>query len=943
MAETTGFDEIIAQFKIFYPFAFDPFQIEAIETFLAGESVMVAAPTGTGKTVVAEFGVYESFRRGSRVMYTTPIKALSNQKFRDLRAIYGDDVGLLTGDVTENPDAMILVMTTEVLRNMLLQTPRVFDAVECIIFDEIHYLADPERGTTWEESIILCPEHVQLICLSATVSNAREIADWISRTHRPIRLITHAERAVPLALYYFYDHKLRLVIDHHGVQVTDLPRVGGEIRQQLGRGGPTTELRRQAEEAEPPPWEIVQALAAADMLPAIYFLFSRRDCEDYAQRLAIMRVHLVRERAIQQRIEQVIDAFLSGLRPEDRELTQVQTVVSLARHGIGFHHAGLLPVLKQLVEVLFSRGLMKVVFATDTLALGVNMPARTVVIGRMTKWDGRRRRLLTPNEYQQMAGRAGRRGMDERGNVVVPYSPWIPFRDVLQVATGELEPVRSAFTVRYNTVLNLWDPPRGERVRHLLLESLAQYQAARRVRQLEDEIVTTDAQLEQIPRGCLLGLDGDELLYEYRQLVASLNAARGRERRAHQELRVLAAELDERPWAVPTRPVLRRAFKSVPPGYPLHTREHGWVIYLGRGADGGIGLVLTRHHAVELLAEYRQVDYFPIGVEPVDLPEALLSVEHPVVDASQLVGDDAIARAWATFETRGLPDLDAMIAAHRATQEERLADRRARHESRLRHLKEEVRELTRARQRHPCHACPRRKEHQKHLAAAATLEQHRAALEQQLAREIAGEERRVRELIRGIRQVLEHFGYLHHGYPTSKADTLAEIFDTNALVICEMIDREFFKNLDPVDCAEVFSWFAFDRDARFANSFTLPSKLVLLRRRIDSLEQEIFEVERRNGLFLSTGYSAGFYGAMRAWCRGETMARILEQIGLSEGDLVMTFNKSLDLMRQVREMLEHAMPEHPLRLTLETADTLVRRDIVEQSLLIGVLPVPAPD
>jgi len=943
MTETLSVPEIIEQFAVFYPFTFDRFQIEAIETFLAGESVMIAAPTGTGKTVVAEFGVYESFRRGSRVMYTTPIKALSNQKFRDLRAIYGDNVGLLTGDVTENPDALILVMTTEVLRNMLLQTPWELDSVDCIIFDEIHYLADPERGTTWEESIILCPEHVQLICLSATVSNAQEIADWISRTHRPIRLITHDERAVPLALYYFYDHKLRLVIDHHGVQVNDFSRVGGEIRRQIARGGLTAEQRRQAEEAEPPPWEIVQALAAENMLPAIYFLFSRRDCEDYAQRLAMMRVNLVRERSIRARIEQVVETFLSGMRPEDRELAQVQTIVSLARQGIGFHHAGLLPVLKQLVEVLFSRGLMKVVFATDTLALGVNMPARTVVIGRMTKWDGRRRRLLTPNEFQQMAGRAGRRGMDERGNVVVPYSPWIPFREVLEVATGELEPVRSAFTIRYNTVLNLWEPPRGERVRHLLLESLAQYQAAQRVRQLEDDIVAIGEQIEQIPRGCLIGLDGDELLYEYRKLVASLNAARGQERRAIQELKALKADLDERPWAVPTRPVLRRAFKTLPPGYPLHTRERGWVVYIGRGLQGGIGLVLTRAHAVELLTEYRQIDYLPVGIAPLELPEALLAAEHPVEDARRLVSEADLERIWQDFERLELPDLEAMIKAHRASLEERFAHQRTRIEDKVQRLREEVHELAQARHRHPCHSCPRRKEHQGYLATIASLEQRRAALEQQLSREVANEERRVRELIRGIRQVLEYFGYLHHGYPTAKADTLAEVFDTNGLVICEMIDRDFFKNLDPADTAEIFSWFAFDRDARFANSFVLPTRLVLLRRRIDSLEQEIFEVERRNGLFLTTGYSSGFYGAMRAWCHGETMARILEQIELSEGDIVMTFNKTLDLMRQVREMLEHVMPEHPLRANLEAAETLVRRDIIEQSLLIGVLPVPGPE
>ena len=401
---------------------------------------MVAAPTGTGKTVVAEFGVWEAFKRTGRVIYTTPIKALSNQKFRDLRAIYGDEVGLLTGDVSENRDARVVVMTTEVLRNMLLQTPWDLDDVDTVIFDEIHYLADPERGTTWEESIILCPDHVQLICLSATVTNADEIAAWISRTHRPIRLITHTERAVPLALYYFIDGKLNLVVDHTGAKVRDFPAYR---RRAAPPGGPrrlrqTTRRAQTPEMDEPQPREIVDALAAKDMLPAIYFLFSRNDCQAFAERLAVMRPNLVTERQVG-RIDQTIEAILAGMRPEDRELEQVQIMISLARKGIGFHHAGLLPILKQLVEVLFTRGLMQVVFATDTLALGVNMPARTVVIGRMSKWDGRRRRMLIPNEFQQMAGRAGRRGMDPFGHVVVPYSPWITFREMLDIATGELD------------------------------------------------------------------------------------------------------------------------------------------------------------------------------------------------------------------------------------------------------------------------------------------------------------------------------------------------------------------------------------------------------------------------------------------------------------------------------------------------------------------------
>ncbi len=939
MHQSQDADSAIDQFTAFYPFELDPFQIDAIRMFLAGDSVMVAAPTGTGKTVVAEFGVYESSHRGGKVMYTTPIKALSNQKFRDLRAIYGDQVGLLTGDVTENPRAPIIVMTTEVLRNMLLQSPWELDAVDCIIFDEVHYIADPERGTTWEEAIILCPDHIQLICLSATVSNAQEIADWITRTHRPIRLVTNFRRVVPLALYYYLDHKLRLVIDHAGNQIADFPHTGGEIRRRVSQGGYNAETRRQIEETEPQPWEIVQSLASDHMLPAIYFLFSRRDCEDFAQRLAVMRPQLVRDDETLRRIDQVISTYLDGLRVEDRELQQVQSIMTLARQGIGFHHAGLLPLLKQLVEVLFSQGLMQVVFATDTLALGVNMPARTVVIGRLSKWDGRRRRLLIPNEFQQMAGRAGRRGMDPLGNIIVPNSPWISFKDTLEIATGELLPVRSSFAIRYNTVLNLWDAPHGNRVRHMLQQSLFQFQTARRIRELEDLALGKGDEIDKVPQGCLIGLDaGDELLDEYRSINSSINTLRGRERRIQREIKDLRLRLDDRPWPEPGRPALRRVFKFLDVGTPVHLRDAGWAIYLGRGSQGGVGLFLTQS-SVELVVEYRQIDYLPAPGTPVSLPEVLRDIDSPDVDLFTIVTEAEIEYIWDQVGALDLPDLDAMATRHREAMDQRLGSERAAIEVELSEVRDQIRSITNTRTQHPCHTCSRRKEHQSNLKLLSTMERERSAIQTDLGREQTSEEERIRRLIRGIRDVLHRFGYLHRGYPTAKADTLANVFDTHGLVLCEMIDRGFLDRLSAPNLAEVFSWFAYDRDFRFGNSFTLSSRLVLLRRRLDDLEQEVFSAERSNGLFITSGHSEGFYGAMQAWCQGSSMARILEQIELSEGDLVLSFNKTIDIMRQIREMLGQAMPDHPLRAALDDAERLVRRDIVEQSLSIGFMPL----
>ncbi len=522
--------QIKARFRSLYPFELDEFQNQAIDAYLSVGSVLVAAPTGTGKTVVAEFGVHDAWLRGHRVVYTTPIKALSNQKYRDFRERYGADVGLLTGDVIENREARILVMTTEVLRNMLLQSPWEVDEVACVVFDEVHYLADPERGTTWEEAIILCPDHIQLICLSATVSNAGEIAEWITRVHRPTQLVTHLQRAVPLSHLYFVEGQLHPALDERGRFNPNVAKLGGEARSRTRRDSFRRGRRLAAattEREEPTPPQITASLRDGDLLPAIYFRFSRRDCEAAAALCASTRMELVRSVENSREINAILSRFLDRLLPEDQELQQVQTVVSLARQGIGYHHAGLLPVLKQLVEELFGRGLMSVVFSTDTLALGINMPARSVVIGQMSKFDGQSVRPLRPNEFQQMAGRAGRRGIDTEGYVILPYSPWVTFQEAMGIATGELYPVESSFALRYNTVLNLWDPPDGERVLYVLRESLMQFQMSRKVRELSDDMQGWQQRLDAVPRGCLIGYpDGEQLLGEYDELEHSRAALR---------------------------------------------------------------------------------------------------------------------------------------------------------------------------------------------------------------------------------------------------------------------------------------------------------------------------------------------------------------------------------------------------------------------------------
>jgi ATP-dependent RNA helicase HelY len=506
-------DEILT-FAARYPFPIDAFQREAMLHLAQGRSVLVTAPTGTGKTLVAEYAIWRAQQQNRRVIYTTPLKALSNQKYRDLCTLYGSDaVGLVTGDIVEHSRAAIVIMTTEVYRNMLLEeggdrfaggqrlTPASLADVGYIVFDELHYLSDAGRGPVWEEAIICSPQTVQLVGLSATASNAKDLADWISRVHRPISLVVHTERAVPLEHYYFLDQTLHLVMDARAQRVEHFPAIGGEARQAMAQGhgrrysfGEETEQAQQSdptvtgnateEEEEKKrkrsrphltaePGEILTALRQANLLPTLYFLPGRKVVEEAA--LSASR-HLFTSAEEAEMLRLEVSEWLEHLPPEDRNLQQVHALIDLLPRGLGFHHAGLLPALKVLVETLFARGHLRAVFATDTLALGVNMPARSVVVGSLSKFDGQEMRLLTPNEYSQLTGRAGRRGMDVRGAAVIPYSPWEPFEPAFARITGELYPVVSSFAIRYNSVLSLWRPNDTTHLRRICASSLREYQ-----------------------------------------------------------------------------------------------------------------------------------------------------------------------------------------------------------------------------------------------------------------------------------------------------------------------------------------------------------------------------------------------------------------------------------------------------------------------------------
>jgi superfamily II RNA helicase len=445
-------------------FELDPFQVQAIEAIEAGRSVLVAAPTGAGKTVVAEYAVEEAIQTGRRVIYTAPIKALSNQKFRDFRSRFGDNVGIMTGDVTINGDALALIMTTEIFRNALFEESGRFDDAKYLIFDEVHYINDLERGTVWEESIIFAPKSMQLVCLSATMPNVQELADWVAEVRETqVDVIRETHRPVPLR--YFISVGRRLV------KLNDLPRAMKSSRPKRRRFKDRKEQRSRRERSDAATDHIVDKLVEADRLPCIYFCFSRAACEGKAAHSAWRDLLGDDEReAVMSLYRELAERYDCA---DDRRIKQFATLIS---RGIAYHHAGMLPTLKEIVERLFSSGGVKLLFTTETFAVGVNMPARTVAFDSLRKFDGVSFDYMQSREYHQMAGRAGRRGMDKLGYVYAAVDPEEDDpRGVKRVLTGQIERIESRFELSYSAILSLYERV-GEAIFDACANSFASFQ-----------------------------------------------------------------------------------------------------------------------------------------------------------------------------------------------------------------------------------------------------------------------------------------------------------------------------------------------------------------------------------------------------------------------------------------------------------------------------------
>ncbi|KAJ1029858.1 hypothetical protein NDA13_003097 [Ustilago tritici] len=514
-----------------YKFTLDPFQRNSVSCIERNESVLVSAHTSAGKTVVAEYAIAQCLKRGQRVVYTSPIKALSNQKFRELTAEFGD-VGLMTGDVTINPSASCLVMTTEILRSMLYRGSEIMREVAWVVFDEIHYMRDKERGVVWEETIILLPRKVRYVFLSATIPNAMQFAEWIAHTHaQPCHVVYTDFRPTPLQHYLFPQggEGIHLVLDERGTfrednfqkamgaladskgeDVADPSAGGGKRRGQVKKGG------NGGKKGPSDIYKIVKMIMVKNYNPVIVFAFSKRECEALALQMSKLEFNTDDEKEM---VSTVFTNAINALSEEDRGLPQIEHILPLLRRGIGIHHGGLLPILKEVIEILFQEGLIKVLFATETFSIGLNMPAKTVVFTAVNKWDGKEFRNLTSGEFIQMSGRAGRRGLDDRGIVIMMFDEKLEPSAAKTMVKGEADRLNSAFHLGYNMILNLMRVE-GISPEYMLERCFFQFQNAASVPALEAEQKAAEEQRD------LIKVEREEEVAEYYDVKHQLETLR---------------------------------------------------------------------------------------------------------------------------------------------------------------------------------------------------------------------------------------------------------------------------------------------------------------------------------------------------------------------------------------------------------------------------------
>jgi ATP-dependent RNA helicase HelY len=912
-------------------FSLDPFQVEACEALDEGSGVLVCAPTGAGKTVVGEFAVHKALSEGRKAFYTTPIKALSNQKYNDLVERYGPEkVGLLTGDNAVNGDAPVVVMTTEVLRNMLYADSPAIDGLGYVVMDEVHYLADRFRGAVWEEVIIHLPQSVTLVSLSATVSNAEEFGDWLVTVRGHTRVVVSEVRPVPLWQHMLVGSRVfdlfslrpaahageqgeqprELSTRQRGSSVVDpeLVRYVREYERRIeGWGGNGREGRRDWHKPRyrpPARPDVVERLDRAGLLPAITFVFSRNGCDQAVHQclMAGLRLTDERERA---EIARIIDERTGSLPEEDLHVLGFWEWREGLLAGIASHHAGLVPAFKETVEECFVRGLVKAVFATETLALGINMPARSVVLERLVKWNGEAHVDVTPGEYTQLTGRAGRRGIDVEGHAVVVWAPGMDPSVVAGLASTRTYPLKSSFRPSYNMAVNLVGSFGRARARELLASSFAQFQADRSVVGLARAAARHEKDAERF--------------------AADMHSEQG----DVGEYALIRREIADREKELSRDSQARRRMEAAE---ALAALRPGDVIRVPSGRRQGLAVVLDP--GITDLADPR----------PLVLTEDKWAGRLAAVDFPTPVSALARVKVPKNFNHRSphaRRDLSSTLRNARV--ENDLGARRVRHRSAAADdpVLADLRDKLRA---HPVHTLPDREERVRVAERWLRSVREADALQHRMAERTGS----LTKQFDATCDVLEELGYLvPEVAPLVPADTevlgaaddvpvvtddgrtLARIWSEADLLVAECLRSGVWRGLTPAELAAVTSTVVFEARRDTPGQAAVPAgKVAGAIAEMRRIRERLQDVEADHGVPVTRDLDLGFAWAAYRWADGQSLDRVLagaEQAGteLSGGDFVRWTRQLVDLLDQIAKVADR-----PVGDVARAAVNRVRRGVV---------------
>lgn len=907
-----------------WPFELDPFQRTSVYCIERGESVLVSAHTSAGKTIVAEYAIAQALRDGQRVVYTSPIKALSNQKYREFAAEFGD-VGLMTGDVTINPSASCLVMTTEILRSMLYRGSEIMREVAWVVFDEIHYMRDKERGVVWEETIILLPRKVHYVFLSATIPNAMQFAEWISQIHaQPCHVVYTDFRPTPLQHYLFPQggQGIHLVVDEKGVFREDnfqkamgaLASASGEdpSNAEAGRGR-KGETKKGGTSGPSDIYKIVKMIMLKRYNPVIVFAFSKRQCEALALQMSKLEFNTDEERDM---VQTVFTNAIDALSPEDRALPQIEHILPLLRRGIGIHHGGLLPILKEVIEILFQEGLLKVLFATETFSIGLNMPARTVVFTAVQKWDGNEFRHLTSGEFIQMSGRAGRRGLDDRGIVIMMFDQKLDPAAAKTMVKGEADWLYSAFHLGYNMVLNLMRVE-GVSPESMLTSSFFQFQNAASVPALEQQLEDAERERDAID------VPDEEAIRTYYTMKKTL-----------QQLDDDRREVQRHPsYALPFLQAGRLVQVAAP------ERDFGWGVVisyqkraLARGADEVrapthaeyVLHVLLRCAPGTVVSKKQELAPSFLGIEPghhggewVVVPVLLTHIQElsgirlflpkdlRLKEARAQVGKN-MAEVHRRFP-QGLPLLDPV--KDMKIDDVKFKQLLGKQEI----LRERMAQAPIAQDRARCDELYA-------LYAAKQAAQDKMA---EIQAKIAAAHNVLQlDELKCRKRVLRRLGFTSADDIVEKKGRVAcEISTGDELLLTELMFNGTFNELTPEQCAALLSCFVFgeksEHPARLREELTGPLRVLQdTARRIAqvSVESQLPVVEQE----YVQSFKVELMEAVLQWCQGARFADICQLTDVFEGSIIRAFRRLQELLRQMAQAAK-AIGNEELQVKFEQA------------------------